>query len=153
MQIEEMTLSDCRAMLCRTRVARLACARDNQPYIVPIQVAFDGVSLYGYSTLGQKIDWMRQNPLICLEIDEIGSDTQWESVVVLGKYEELPSNPEYENSRREAERLFQTRPMWWEPASVPLAGCEQRARIVFRIQLHGLTGRRAAPDAVKRHEL
>ena len=152
MQIEEMTLGECRAMLDRTRVARLACARNNQPYIVPIHVVFDGVSLYGYSTLGQKIEWMRQNPLVCLEIDEIGGDTQWESVVVSGNYEELPPGPEHEDSRREAERLFQRCPMWWEPASVPLAGGGQRARIVFRIQLLGLTGRRAVPDAVKLHE-
>src|ERR1700681_3280520 len=136
MQIEEMTLADCRAMLARAQVARLACALHDQPYIVPIDIAFDGVSLYGYSTLGQKIEWMRQNPLVCVEMDEIVGDTQWESVVVFGTYEELLPTPEQENSRREAERLFQRRPMWWDPASVPLAGREQRPRIVFRIQLH-----------------
>jgi nitroimidazol reductase NimA-like FMN-containing flavoprotein (pyridoxamine 5'-phosphate oxidase superfamily) len=152
MQIEEMTLGECREMLDRARVARLACALNNQPYIVPMRVVFDGASLYGYSTLGQKIEWMRQNPLICLEIDEIGSDTQWESVVVSGSYEELLRGPRYEDSRREAERLFQRRPMWWEPASVPLAGDGQRPRIVFRIQILGLTGRRAVPDAVTGHE-
>jgi uncharacterized protein len=149
MQIEEMTPGECRAMLARRHVARLACALNNQPYVVPIHVAFNGVSLYGYSTLGQKIEWMRQNPLICLEIDEIVSDTQWESVVVFGNYEELLPTPEYEDSRREAERLLERRPMWWEPASVPLAGREHRPRIVFRLQLHGLTGRRAVPNAVK----
>src|ERR1700681_3839969 len=140
MQIEEMTLADCRAMLARAQVARLACALHDQPYIVPIDIAFEGVSLYGYSTLGQKIEWMRQNPLVCLEIDEIVGHTQWESVVVFGNYEELPPTPDYGDSRREAERLFQRRPMWWEPASVPLTGREQRARILFSIQLHGLTG-------------
>jgi nitroimidazol reductase NimA-like FMN-containing flavoprotein (pyridoxamine 5'-phosphate oxidase superfamily) len=148
MQIEEMTVGECRAMLARRHVARLACALNNQPYVVPIDVAFDGVSLYGYSTLGQKIEWMRQNPLVCVEMDEIVGDTHWESVVVFGNYEELLATPEDEGSRTKAERLFQSRPMWWEPASVPLAGREQRTRIVFRIQLHGLTGRRAVQDAV-----
>lgn len=142
MQIEEMTLAECRAMLARTHVARLACALHDQPYIVPIDIAFDGVSLYGYSMLGQKIEWMRQKPLVCLEMDEIVAHTQWESVVVFGNYEELTPTPDYENSRLEAERLFQKRPMWWEPASVPLSGREQRPRILFRVQLHGLTGRR-----------
>jgi nitroimidazol reductase NimA-like FMN-containing flavoprotein (pyridoxamine 5'-phosphate oxidase superfamily) len=148
MQIEEMTVGECRAMLARRHIARLACAHNNQPYVVPIHVAFDGVSLYGYSTLGQKIEWMRQNPLVCVEMDEIVADAQWESVVAFGSYEELLATLEDENSRREAERLFQTRPMWWEPASVPLAGREQRPRIVFRIHLHGLTGRRALRDTV-----
>ena len=146
MQIESMTVEECRAMLARRNVARLACALNNQPYIVPIHIAFDGVALYGYSTVGQKIEWMRQNPLVCVEMDEIIGDTHWETVVALGEYDELPPTPENENSRAEAERLFQRRPMWWEPASVPLAGGEQRPRVVFRINLHRLTGRRARRD-------
>ena len=142
MQIEEMTFAECRAILARAHVARLACALHDQPYIVPIDIAFDGVSLYGYSMLGQKIEWMRQNPLVCLEIDEIVAHTKWESVVVFGHYEELLPTPDNEDSRREAERLFQRRPVWWEPASVPLTGREPRVRILFRVLLHGLTGRR-----------
>ena len=153
MHIEEMTIGDCRAMLAGTHVARLACALNNQPYVVPIHVVFDGVFLYGYSALGQKIEWMRQNPLICLEIEAVVSNRQWESVVVFGSYEELLDTPEYENSRRQAERLFQTRPIWWEPGSVPLTGRQQRPPIVFRIQLHRLTGRRAVPDAEETEHL
>lgn len=149
MVIEEMTEGECRAMLAGTYVARLACARNNQPYIVPIHVDLDDEFLYGYATLGQKIEWMRQNPLVCLEIDELITDEQWASVIVFGHYEELPPTPEYEGSRGVAERLFQRRPMWWEPASVPLAGHEQRTRIVFRIRIGRVTGRRAAPDTVK----
>lgn len=45
-----------------------------------------------------------------------------------------------------AARLFQEHPMWWEPASVPLAHAPQRSRIVFRIRIDRLTGRRAGPD-------
>ena len=64
MVIHEMTEQECRAMLAGINVARLACARDNQPYIVPIRVDLDGEFLYGYATLGQKIEWMRENPLV-----------------------------------------------------------------------------------------
>ena len=71
MVIQEMTERECRAMLAGTNVARLACARNNQPYIVPIHVDLDGEFLYGFATLGQKIEWMRQNPLVCLEVDEL----------------------------------------------------------------------------------
>ena len=88
----------------RNYVARLACARNNQPYIVPIHVDLEGEFLYGYATLGQKIEWMRQNPLVCLEIDELMTDGQWASVLVFGRYEELPHVPEYEGPRSVAER-------------------------------------------------
>ena len=60
MVVEEMTERECRAMLAGTNIARLACARDNQPYIVPIHVDLDGEFLYGYATLSQKIEWMRR---------------------------------------------------------------------------------------------
>lgn len=149
MVIEEMTEGDCRAILAGTNLARLACARNNQPYVVPIRVDLDGDFLYGYATLGQKIEWMRQNPLVCLEIDELTTSEQWTSVVVFGHYEELPHAFGYEDSRRVAERLFQRHPVWWEPASVPVGTHELRAPIVFRIRIDRMTGRRAAPDAVK----
>ena len=149
MVIEEMTERECRAMLAGTNVARLACARNNQPYVVPIHVDFDGEFLYSFATLGQKIEWMRQNPLVCLEIDELTTHGQWASVVVFGRYEELPNTPEYEDSLRVAEGLFQRHPMWWEPASVSLAAHEPRTPIVFRIRIGRVTGRRAAPDTVR----
>ena len=146
MVIQDMTESECRAMLAGRHVARLACARNNQPYIVPFHVDLDGECLYGFATLGQKIEWMRQNPLVCLEIDELMTHGRWASVVVFGQDQELPNSPEYGDSREVAQRLFQKHPMWWEPASVPLDKHEPRTPIVFRIRIGRLTGRRAAPD-------
>ena len=149
MVIQEMTEQECRAMLAGTNVARLACARNNQPYIVPIHVDLDREFLYSFATQGLKIDWMRQNPLVCLEIDELSPQTHWASVVVFGRYEELPHQPEYEDLRRVAQQLFERHPMWWQPASVPLAGHEQRAPVAFRIRIDRLTGRRGSNDAGK----
>jgi nitroimidazol reductase NimA-like FMN-containing flavoprotein (pyridoxamine 5'-phosphate oxidase superfamily) len=149
MNIHEMTESECRAMLARRNVARLACARNNQPYIVPIHVDLKGDYLYGFAMLGQKIEWMRENPLVCLETEEFNTDRQWASVVVFGHYEELPNTEEYAGLRDVAERLFQSHPMWWEPGAVPLDAREQRPRIVFRIRIGGMTGRRAETDPAK----
>jgi nitroimidazol reductase NimA-like FMN-containing flavoprotein (pyridoxamine 5'-phosphate oxidase superfamily) len=144
MDIKVMTASECRALLTRVRVARLACSRNNQPYIIPIHVDLEDEFLYGYATLGQKIEWMRENCLVCLELDELTSQATWASVVVFGQYEELPRTPEYESARNAAERLFQQHPSWWEPASVPLVEHPQRPPIVFRIRIDRLTGRMAA---------
>lgn len=146
MVIEEMTYGQCQAMLARASLARLSCAVDNQPYIVPIHVDFADGCLYGYSTIGQKINWMRVNPLVCLEIEEITGRRQWSTLVIFGQYEELPDTPENAYPRSLAERLFQRRPMWWEPASVPLAGHPRRSPILFRILINRMSGRQATPD-------
>lgn len=144
MVIEEMTERDCHAMLARTHIARLGCAQNDQPYVVPTCLYFDGgEALYCCTTLGQKIEWMRQNPLVCLQMDEVTTQRQWVSLIVFGRYEELPHTPQYEAARQVAERLFVRHVAWWEPASVPLTGHEQRPRIAFRIHIADMTGRRA----------
>jgi nitroimidazol reductase NimA-like FMN-containing flavoprotein (pyridoxamine 5'-phosphate oxidase superfamily) len=105
--IQEMTTRECWRMLARSNIFRLACARDNQPYIVPLRVDLDGEFLYGYATLGRKIEWMRTNPLVCLEFEELTTDREWASVIVFGHYEELPPVAQSEDARRVADRLFQ----------------------------------------------
>jgi len=149
MVIHEMTNEECHAMLLATRLVRLACARSNQPYIIPVNVDFENDYLYGYATLGQKIEWMRQNPLVCVGVDEVLTDGGWRSLVIVGRYEELPPTPDYEDARRVAERLFQQHPAWWEPAAVPVVAHDQRTRIVYRIRIDQVTGRRASPDHVR----
>ena len=44
MNIHEMTEEECRAMLSRGNVVRLACALNNQPYIVPIHIDLEETS-------------------------------------------------------------------------------------------------------------
>jgi uncharacterized protein len=88
MLIQEMTRIECLSTLVQTRLGRLACARDNQPYVVPIYFVCEDPYLYGFTTLGQKVEWMRSNPLVCVEIDEIENSDQWTSIVVLGSYED-----------------------------------------------------------------
>lgn len=147
MVIEEMTVHECRALLAETNLARLACAHNNQPYIVPVRVEFHDTFLYGFAGLGQKIEWMRENPLVCVELDQITTDKQWATVVVFGRYEELPDLPGNEFPRSVAVTLFQRHPIWWEPGSVPLVAHPPRPRILFRIAIIRMTGRRGRSDA------
>lgn len=158
MLIHEMTEDECRAALRRVSFGRLACARDNQPYIIPIYFSYDGKHLYGFtapariygfSTQGQKIEWMRSNPLVCLEIDEHTSHHHWMSVVVSGRYEELPDTPEFGDERLRAWEGLQRHAMWWEPAYVATEQREKVAPVFYRIHIKQMTGRRARPDPVE----
>ncbi len=150
MVIHEMTDEECRACLSGRVVARLACALDNQPYVVPIHLNLAGDYFYGYATLGQKIEWMRRNRLVCLEIESVTTNTQWETIVVFGEFEELPAAAASEEARQVADGLFQATAMWWEPAAVPLADHDPRAPIVFRIRISRMTGRRASAASTRR---
>lgn len=94
MLIQEMTRKASLDLLARTHLGRLACTQGPQPYIVPIYFVYNAHYIYSFSTVGQKIEWMRANPLVCVQADEVVTSTQWQSVVVLGRYQELPNTPE-----------------------------------------------------------
>jgi uncharacterized protein len=149
MFIHEMTVDECFSALEKASVGRLACTRNNQPYIVPINFAFDGNCLYAFTTVGQKIEWLRLNPLVCFEVDEVVSHNEWMSIVVFGRYQELPDKPEYDKERIRAHTCLQKRPMWWEPAYMSQEHRDQPhslTPIFFRIHVDRITGHRASSD-------
>jgi uncharacterized protein len=150
MTITELTIEECRKFLVKTRLGRLACARDNQPYAVPVDFVYDTRDyLYAFSTLGQKIEWMRANPLVCVEFDSIKQQNDWITVVVFGQYEELPPTQQFASERIYAYELLSRQPSWWQPAYV---GGDQRPPsenaepIYFRIHISQMTGHRASVD-------
>ncbi len=147
MIVKELTRSECLATLTKSSLGRLATARDDQPYIVPFHFIFDGESLlYAFSTLGQKIEWMRLNPLVCVEVGEAIDQSEWTSLVIFGRYEELPDTFEFEAERNRAYKLISSRPMWWQPA-VASGGLRSRTAteepVYFRIHIESITGRHA----------
>lgn len=156
MFIHEMTEAECRYALRNAKVGRMACTRDNQPYVVPMYFAYNENYLYAISTFGQKIDWMRANPLVCVEIDNITSHDEWMSIVVFGRYEELPDLPKYSYARKEALELLQHRSTWWwEPACV----CGDHrdtphscTPVTYRVHINRISGHHATPDTVEAKE-
>lgn len=153
MRIHEMTDDECGTALEQAHFGRLACVRVNQPYVVPIYFSYDRKHVYGVTTFGQKIEWMRSNPLVCLEIDTPTSHCQWMSVVAFGRYEEISDTPEYHSLRTHALAVLQKRENWWQPASVATAKREQRAPIFYRIHIERMTGHRATPGPIEAAEL
>ena len=148
MLISELTPDDCFKVLERTNLARLACARNDQPYIVPVHISFDPERrcVYGFSAIGHKIDWMRSNPKVCLEIEDIADKDHWTTVIISGRYEEIHQDPEEATARRRAERLFRQRPEWWFPAAAKPASREPKDVVVYRIKIERISGRRAARE-------
>lgn len=146
MLIHEMTEAQCRSLLERVDVGRLACSLDNQPYIVPIHFSYDGIHLYGITTLGQKVRWMRSNPRVCVEVEEHFGRSSWLSAVVFGKYQELPDTAMYQPARARALAVLENRTMWWEPACVSADGHESRSPVYYRIAIESITGRHGSPE-------
>jgi uncharacterized protein len=152
MLICEMNAKECRDLLARLGTGRLGCARNNQPYVVPIYFAYEPDRLYGFSTVGQKIEWMRENPLVCVEADEVLAHNHWASVVALGRYEELSDKPEYAEARRQAQSLLEKRAMWWQTgyaASQSRTEHKPGMPVFYCVHIEHLAGHKATADAVE----
>lgn len=70
-------------------VGRLACVNGIQPYVVPVTYVYDGKYIYGQTNEGMKLDLLRKNPNVCFEVDVMTDMQNWNSVIVVGKFEEL----------------------------------------------------------------
>ena len=113
------------------------------PAYSPYAVAEHTVGLI--STLGQKIQWMRDNPRVCVEVEDIADQFHWATVVIFGRYEEITEPSAESEACERAFTHFEQRPQWWLPAAAKLAsGAEPESHVLYRIRIDRMTGRRAA---------
>jgi uncharacterized protein len=142
MVINEMTQDECGSFLANTSLGRLGCSLDNQPYVVPIYFVYEPDNIYVFSTFGQKTEWMRANPKVCLQADEITNQSQWRSVIASGRYQELPE-PQYAAERQHARTLLEERFRWWQNALAERQlrlGNHSITSLIFRIHVDSMTG-------------
>jgi uncharacterized protein len=146
MRIVELSQDECKDLLSRVSVGRLACSIEDQPYVVPICFVYEPEHLYLFSTLGQKIEWMRQNPKVCLQADELANRYDWTSVVLNGTFIELRGSAEKDHSRTRLAKFSD----WWQ---TPLAERRERTGdlsiepIFFRIDIASMSGLRGMAEA------
>jgi len=149
MRITAISQQECSQLLQRVSIGRLACSLNDQPYVVPVAFSYEPDCIYIFSTVGKKIEWMRQNPKVCLQADEIGHRSNWSSVIVTGTYLEL-TEVQYASQQEHAMEQLAQYSEWW---STPLA--ERREKIsdlaietvFFRIDITSMSGLRAVAEA------
>jgi hypothetical protein len=124
-------------LIRRGRLARLACITNGEPYIVPVNYAFDGEGIIVHSLPGRKIDAMRANPRVCFQVDEIDDDLTWKSVLAYGRYEELVR---FEEKSRALNRLLSRFPQLTPVEATIAYDAGTPLPIVFRVYIESLTG-------------
>lgn len=141
MIVKELTEQECMALLRASSLGHLACATDNQPYVVPITFVFADFHIYSFSMLGQKIEWMRKNPQVCLQVGDFKQGLGWKSVLVYGVYEELADRIGSKRERDHAWSLLSKHANWWEPGGLKPVPAAATEHVFFRIRIERLTGR------------
>ena len=102
--------SEIDAIIKKSEVCRLAFAKGDIPYIVPVSFGYDGKSIFIHTAkTGRKIDFITENNLVCFEFDAdvktIEDETiacKWtsayKSVIGYGRIVELTTFDEQENA-------------------------------------------------------
>lgn len=135
--IKSLNQDQSRELLRRERIGRLGCIADGAPYVIPVNYAFDGECAFLHSLPGQKIEAMRSEPRVCLQVDEIGDELNWKSVLAYGTYEEITNQHE----RAEALNHLLARFSRLTPVESFIANdAGAPAPIVFRIRVNRITG-------------
>jgi hypothetical protein len=102
----ELTPDEIDVLLREEIVARIAYIdRRGLPCIVPINYAYDGAAVFGYSLTGTKLENMEANAQVCIEIDHIHNATDWRSAIVRGTFEALRGPAALDAISRISERL------------------------------------------------
>lgn len=87
----ELSQSEIEEFLRGQRIARLGCHADGVTYVVPLIYAYEDGAVVAVTTEGRKTAMLRENPRVCVEVDEYDADGKgsWRSVIAHGTYEEL----------------------------------------------------------------
>jgi nitroimidazol reductase NimA-like FMN-containing flavoprotein (pyridoxamine 5'-phosphate oxidase superfamily) len=84
---------ECLHILTNNYIGNLAYIYRDRPFIAPITYFFDAENniIIGYSAEGHKINAMRKNSNVSVNVAEIDSVNDWKSVLAHGSFEELSS--------------------------------------------------------------
>ena len=147
-----LSAAEVEKVLEREVIGRIGCTRGDRVYVVPISYAYDGEFVYCHTSEGMKVDFMRSNPKVCFEVDNLNNMANWQSAIAWGTFEEL-TDPE---QRRKAlhklhERILpfiasetvRLSPDW----PFPPEELNRIPGITFRIRLSEKTGRFEMTDS------
>jgi nitroimidazol reductase NimA-like FMN-containing flavoprotein (pyridoxamine 5'-phosphate oxidase superfamily) len=87
----KLSRSETEEFLRAQRIARLGCHAGGETYVVPLIYAYEDDAVVAVTTEGRKTAMLRENPRVCVEVDEYDADGKgsWRSVIADGHCEEL----------------------------------------------------------------
>ena len=108
--IQELETSECLKILDSNFIGHLAYIFGKSPYVVPVTYFYDAEEnfILSYSAKGHKIEAMRKQASIALQVDDIQSIQSWHSILVHGSFEELEGSTAKNNLRMFVEGVQDT---------------------------------------------
>ena len=135
--IGRLTPEQSYALLRGCRVAHLGLVSGGDPYVVPINYAFDGEYVYFHSLPGKKVDAVRAHPRVCVQVEEVEGDCNWRSVLAFGQCEEVRGSADRAHALGLLLSLF---PHLTPVESLMAGDAGAPAPLAFRVHVERVTG-------------
>lgn len=146
--IKNLEPSECIKILKENYIGHLAYIFQNRPFVIPITYFYEQKinTIIGYSSEGHKTKALRILSNASIEVSEIESVNNWQSVLAHGKYEELNGSQAksylhtFSNGIKDIIRQKEEKyPQCISDFSSKIY--DQEVPIVFRINLDEITGK------------
>ena len=141
--MREMSQTESERLLRRQGIGRLGLydSEHDRVYVVPISYVFHKGSAYFHSVPGLKLELLVNHPQhVCLHVDAIADEGEWESVVAWGRFAEITDEAERVRVLRSfGQRLF--RGPLRDHQNIGRSGELGAGEIVYRVDVEELTGR------------
>lgn len=98
--IENLTNEQIEDLLKDNVWGHLGCSDGFNTYVYPFNYLYDGKYITCHSQRGFKTQVMQQNKRVCLQVDEVRDHRNWKSVMVLGEYQEVKDEEEYNDTSK-----------------------------------------------------
>ncbi len=140
------------AVISSAVVCRLAFARDNEPYVVPISFGYDGEAIFIHTAgKGRKIDFIQANNRVCFEFEagvELRTDDDeacawtfnFQSVIGYGSVTEIEDPADKTRGLNHIMRHYSGREWNIELPAVTTTR-------VWRIDIESVTGKRSTESS------
>jgi uncharacterized protein len=102
--IQKLTEQEIEELLKDNVFGHLGCNDGLNTYVYPLNYLYDGNYITCHSQEGFKVQVMRKNNRVCLQVDEIKDDKNWKSVIAVGQFTEI-----HDAQERQAIKAFADR--------------------------------------------
>jgi hypothetical protein len=140
-EIKPLGPSETIGLLERNRFGHLACHARDDLYIVPITYAFEDGYIFSHSKYGKKIEMMRGNPKVCIQVEEVEGFFRWKSVIAWGRFEELKGDEAITVMRRLIQKIVEKELDHRRSELEIDLSAQLESAIVFQIKVEKSTGR------------
>lgn len=127
-------------------IGRVGCHYEGITYVVPISYVYSDGCIYGHTREGMKLNFMRNSPSVCFQVDDTRNLDNWKSAICWGNFEEISNETERSEAIEKllgrvlpvvSSETMHISPQW----PFPPKSNEQIGGIVFRIRLTRKSGR------------